>query len=83
MAVSVIALRQENVLYQQLHRQTTLETATNTVLGRILGGHAVHHLPPSSLDYMKLYLLANFLWFFFERCQYRYLTVHTSPSFMP
>jgi len=68
MAVSFIVLRQENMLYQQLYIVKQHWREQQTVLGRTLGGHAVHHLPPSSSDYMKPYHHANFLWFLFERC---------------
>jgi len=43
MAVSFIVLRQENVLYQQLYIVKHW-TEQKTVLGRTLGGIAVHHL---------------------------------------
>jgi hypothetical protein len=53
MAVSFIVLRQENVLYQQLYIVKQNWREQQPVLGRTLGGHAIHHLPPSSSDYMK------------------------------
>jgi hypothetical protein len=73
MAVSFIVLRQEKVLYQQLYIVKQHWREQQTVLGRAVAGHAVHHSPPSSRDYMKPNLHANFLWFLYEGCQYRYI----------
>jgi 3-methyladenine DNA glycosylase/8-oxoguanine DNA glycosylase len=60
-AVSVIVLRQANVLYQQLQIDKQYWREQQTVLRRTRAGHAADRSPPSSYDNMKPLPFLSFL----------------------